>query len=149
VKARFRPKPPTSSEVAEFMTTYAGTRVRLVTASPEAPWLGGAARGLAIETIAPEQVFTLRQGKQRLIDTLDGRFRVRALGPALPLYALAPSSAANVARAVLGRFAKDAVYDRWLRTQQASLLANAICARDDVPSTGDVDLTAWAPFLGA
>jgi hypothetical protein len=149
VKARFRPKPPTNSEVAEFMTTYAGTRVRLVTASPEAPWLGGAVRGLAIETIAPEQVFTLRQGKQRLIDTLDGRFRVRALGPALPLYALAPSSAANVARAVLGRFAKDAVYDRWLRTQQTSLLANAVCARDDVPSTGDVDLTAWAPFLGA
>jgi hypothetical protein len=149
VKARFRPKPPTSSQVSEFMTTYAGTQVRLVTASPEAPWLGGAVRGLAIETIAPEEVFKLPQGRQRTIDTLDGRFRVRALGPALPLYALAPSSAANVARAVLGRFAKDAVYDRWLRTQQSALLANAVCARDDVPSTGDVDLTAWAPFLGA
>ena len=60
-----------------------------------------------------------------------------------------PSSAANVARAVLGRFAKDAVYDRWLRTQQQALLANAVCARDDVPTTGDIDLTAWAPFLGA
>src|SRR6476619_6657215 len=81
VKARFRPKPPTSSQVAEFMTTYAGTQVRLVTASPEAPWLGGAVRGLAIETIAPEEVFKLPQGRQRTIDTLDGRFRVRALGP--------------------------------------------------------------------
>ena len=149
VETRFRPKPPSSSEVAEFLTTYAGTRVRLVTASPDAPWLGGVGRGLAIETIAPEEVFTLRQGKQRQIDTLDGRFRVRPLGPALPLYALAPSSAVNVARAVLGRFAKDAVYDRWLGTQQQAMLANAVCARDDVPSTGDIDLTAWAPFLGA
>ena len=149
VKTRFRPKPPSSNEVGEFLTTYAGTRVRLVTATPNAPWLGGVGRGLAIETIAPEEVFTLRQGKQRQIDTLDGRFRVRPLGPALPLYALAPASAVNVARAVLGRFAKDAVYDRWLRTQQQALLANAVCARDDVPTTGDIDLTAWAPFLGA
>ena len=149
VKTRFRPKAPSSNEVSEFLTTYAGTRVRLVTATPDAPWLGGVGRGLAIETIAPEEVFTLRQGKQRQIDTLDGRFRVRPLGPALPLYALAPSSAVNVARAVLGRFAKDAVYDRWLRTQQEALLANAVCARDDVPTTGDIDLTAWAPFLGA
>ena len=132
-------KAPSSNEVAEFLTTYAGTRVRLVTATPAAPWLGGVGRGLAIETIAPEEVFTLRQGKQRQIDTLDGRFRVRPLGPALPLYALAPSSAVNVARAVLGRFAKDAVYDRWLRTQQEALLANAVCARDDVPTTGDID----------
>jgi hypothetical protein len=149
VKARFRPKPPTSREVAEFLTTYAGTRVRFVSSSPQAPWLGGGARGLAVETIAPDEVFTLRQGKQRLIDTLDGRFRVRPLGPALPLYAVAPASAATVARAVLGRFAKDAVYDRWLRSQQQALLANAICIRDDLPSTGNVDLTAWAPFLGA
>src|SRR3954451_1561347 len=148
-EARFRPKRPSGNEVGEFLTTYAGTRVRLVTTNPEAPWLGGASRGLAIETIAPAQVFTLRQGKERLIDTLDGRFRVRPLGPALPLYALAPASAANVARAVLGRFAKDAVYDRWLRTQQQTLLAGAVCARDDVPATGDIDLTAWAPFLGA
>jgi hypothetical protein len=50
---------------------------------------------------------------------------------------------------VLGRFAKDAVYDRWLRAQQRSLLRNAVCARDDVPSPGNVDLTAWTPFLGA
>ncbi len=149
VKVRFRPRQATGSEVAEFLTTYAGTRVRFVAASPEAPWLGGAARGLAVETIAPEEVFTLRQGRQRVIDTLDGRFRVRPLGPALPLYALAPASAMSVARAVLGRFAKDAVYDRWLRSQQQSLLRNAVCARDDVPSTGNVDLTAWTPFLGA
>ena len=51
--------------------------------------------------------------------------------------------------AVLGRFAKDDVYQRWLRGRQIALLADAVCARDDVPAPGDVDLTLWAPFLAA
>jgi hypothetical protein len=50
---------------------------------------------------------------------------------------------------VLGRFAKDDVYQRWLRTREAALLGDAVCARDDLPAPGDVDLTLWAPFLGA
>jgi hypothetical protein len=50
---------------------------------------------------------------------------------------------------VLGRFAKDAVYQRWLRSQQSVQLGDAVCARDDLPAPGDVDLTLWAPFLGA
>jgi hypothetical protein len=28
------------------------------------------------------------------------------------------------------------------------LLGDAVCARDDLPAKGDVDLTAWVPFLG-
>ena len=74
---------------------------------------------------------------------------MRALGPSLPLYALPPARAADVARGVLGRFAKDDVYQRWLRAQQSTQLADAVCARDDLPAPGDVDLTLWAPFLGA
>jgi hypothetical protein len=49
---------------------------------------------------------------------------------------------------VLGRFAKDDVFQRWLRTQENGLLAQAVCARDALPAKGDVDLTAWLPFLG-
>ena len=114
--------------------------MRLVSAQPLAPWLG-AFRGFAVQTIAPEAVFSLPVGKQRTLDTIDGRFAVRALGPALPLLALPPAQADNVARDVLGRFAKDAVYDQWLDTQEGTLLANAVCARDAVPGEGDVDLT--------
>ena len=73
---------------------------------------------------------------------------MRPLGPALPLYALPPARARDVARGVLGRFAKDAVYSTWLRAQETMLLGNAVCARDDVPARAEVDLTAWAPFLG-
>jgi hypothetical protein len=146
VEQRFRPPAATSSQIADFLSTYAATQVRLVSASPEAPWLGDAYRGFAVQTIAPDQVFTL--AKQATIDTADGRFTVKPLGPALPLYALAPASANAVAKAMLGRFAKDAVYQQWLKTQEEKVLDAAVCAKDQLPVAGDVDLTAWLPFLG-
>ncbi len=149
VKERFRPRPATAHQIADFISTYAATNVRLVSVDVPAPWLGGAQRGFAVETIAPKQVFSLPLGKAEAIDTIDGRFAVRALGPSLPLLALPSARAADVARGVLGRFAKDDVYQRWLRTRETSLVGDAVCARDDVPATGDVDLTLWAPFLGA
>ena len=150
VKERFRPQPPTSDEVAEFLTTYAGTRVRLVAATPNAPWLGGVARGLAVETIAPERGLHPAAG-QAAADRHARRTlpRAPARAGAAALRAARPRAPRTSRARVLGRFAKDAVYDRWLRTQQQALLANAVCARDDVPTTGDIDLTAWAPFLGA
>jgi hypothetical protein len=149
VQERFRPRPPTAGQIEAFVSTYAATRVRLVSVDPEAPWLGDAVRGYAVETIAPAQVFSLRQGRLAAIDTIDGRFHVRALGPPLPLLALAPADANAVARGVLSRFAKDDVYQRWLRAQEIRLLANASCARDDVPAKGDVQLASWVPFLEA
>lgn len=148
VEERFRPRPATADQIAEFIATYAATRVRLVSVEPEAPWLGDAFRGFAVETIAPSEVFNLPQSRRSLIDTADGRFAVRPLGPPLPLLGLPPARAQDVARGVLGRFARDDVYERWLSAEQGSLLASAVCARDAVPVQGDVDLTAWAPFLG-
>jgi len=148
VQERFRPRPPTDAQVAAFVSTYAATNVRLVAVDPEAPWLGDAVRGFAVETLAPNEVFALPTGRRAQIDTVDGRFAVSPLGPSLPLFALAPARARDVARGVLGRFAKDAVYQQWLRTREGSLLGDAVCARDDLPAEGGVDLTAWVPFLG-
>jgi len=148
VEERFRPPPATAAQVAEFLATYAATRVRFVSVEPEAPWLGDAFRGFAVETIAPSEVFALPQWRRSLLDTVDGRFAVRPLGPPLPLLGLPPAAARDVARGVLGRFAKEAVYERWLGSRQSSLLATAVCVRDALPVKGDVDLTAWAPFLG-
>jgi hypothetical protein len=149
VEQRFKPRPATARQIGDFLSTYGATRVRLVSLDEPAPWLGDAYRGYAVETIAPAEVFALPFGKRRAIDTVDGRFFVRALGPALPLYALAPSESRNVARGLLARFAKDEVYDRWLRAQELQVLRSAVCVRDDVPAAGRVDLTAWLPFLGA
>jgi hypothetical protein len=148
VQERFRPRAPSAAQIAAFISTYAATNVRLVSVEPEAPWLGDAVRGFAVQTIAPDQVFALSAGVRAQIDTVDGRFAVRPLGPSLPLHALPPARARDVAKAVLGRFAKDAVYQQWLRAQENDLLAKAVCARDDLPVAGDVDLTAWLPFLG-
>jgi hypothetical protein len=149
VQERFRPRPATAAQVAEFVSTYAATRVRLVEVDPDAPWLGGSFRGYAVATIAPDEVFALRQNRRTTIDTVDGRFTVRPLGPPVPLLALSPTQARTVARDVLGRFAKLDVYERWLRTHEIHLLANAVCIRDAVPARGDVELSAWVPFLAA
>jgi len=148
IEERFKPPAATSKEISDFVATYAATRTRLVSVTPEAPWLGDAFRGFAVDSIAPSQVFTMPQGKKTTLDTIDGRFTVTPLGPALPLYALAPASANAVARGVLGRFAKGSVYDNWLGTQENRLLDTAICAGDQLPTTGDVDLGSFVPFLG-
>ena len=149
VQERFRPRPASAAQIAEFISTYAATRVRLVEVDPEAPWLGGAFRGFAVETIAPGEIFTLRQNRTTTIDTIDGRFAVKPLGPPLPLLALSPIQERTVARDVLGRFAKLDVYERWLQARQIHLLADAVCVRDAVPARGNVDLSAWVTFLGA
>lgn len=148
IEQRFRPRPASSSDVADFLATYAAVNVRLVAVSPRAPWLGDVDRGLAVDTLAPPELFRLPTGRQASIDTIDGRFQVQALGPALPLYALPRSQATGVARAVLARFARAGVFEQWVRGQEAALLQNAVCARDELPTVADVDLAAWVPFLG-
>lgn len=149
VQQRFRPPRPTGGQVEAFLDTYAATRVRLVRVDRAASWLGDAVRGFAVETIAPPEVFTAPQNRSSTIDTIDGSYAVKPLGPPQPLLALSPHDAHNVAVGVLGRFAKLEVYDRWLRAEEIKVLAGAVCTRDLVPAGGDVDLTDFVPFLGA
>ena len=65
VEERFRPQPPTTSQIADFEATYAATRVRLVSLDEPAPWLGGTVRGYAVESIAPDVVFVLPSWTRR------------------------------------------------------------------------------------
>jgi hypothetical protein len=116
--------------------------------APRAPWLGDVDQGLAVQTLAPIQVFRLATNRSATIDTIDGRFTVRPLAAALPLFALSRPQAVGVAKSVLDRFARDDVFQSWLRGQESKLLDSAVCARDDLPAEADVDLTAWLPFLG-
>jgi hypothetical protein len=119
--------------------------VRLVEASREAPWLGGAARGWAVSTLAPAAVFALRG--PRTIDTVDGSFHVTPLGPSLPLALLPDLQARAVARAALQRLAKAGVYSSWLRTAESRFLQDAVCLRDELPTTGPTDLSPFVPYL--
>jgi hypothetical protein len=148
VEERFQPRAPSAASIAAFLSTYAGTLVRLVQVTPSAPWLGGLDRGLAVETLAPIQVFRLATNRTATLDTIDGRFVVRTLAAPLPLLAFPRAQAIGVAKSVLNRFARDDVFQSWLQVRENTLLTSAVCARDQVPTEADVDLAVWVPFLG-
>jgi hypothetical protein len=145
VEARFKPRARPAAEVTAFAQTYGAQPVRLVRVSPAAPWLGGAEKGWAVSTLAPERIFTLV--KPARIDTPDGVFHVRPLGPAVPLALLPAATGRAVAAASLQRLARANVYASWLATQERAQLAGATCLRDDLPATGATDLSAFVPFL--
>jgi hypothetical protein len=98
-----------------------------------------------VSTLAPERIFTL--AKPARIDTPDGVFHVRPLGPAVPLALLPAATGRAVAAASLQRLARANVYASWLATQERAQLAGATCLRDDLPATGATDLSAFVPFL--
>jgi hypothetical protein len=145
VEARFKPKARSGAEVAAFAQTYGAQPVRLVSVTPAAPWLGGADKGWAVSTLAPDRIFTL--GKAARIDTPDGVFRVKPLGPAVPLGLLPAPTGRAVAQASLQRLAKANVYASWLAAQERAQLDGATCLRDDMPATGATDLSPFVPFL--
>ncbi len=147
VEARFKPRRPAAGEIADFVSTYGTQTVRLVEAEPAAPWLGDARRGWAIASLAPDALFTIATGRNVRIDTPDGRFTVRAVGPAMPLELLSGAKAAAAARAALERLAKGDVYASWLKGAEQSVLRDAVCVRDTLPTPGAVDLSPFVPFL--
>jgi hypothetical protein len=142
---RFKPKPPTSTQITDFLTTYAQQPVRLVTTTRTAPWLGNALKGFAVSTLAPSEVFTLA-GAGR-IDTPDGPFDVTPLAAAIPLALLLRAQAVGAARVALERLARDAVYRTWLHAQEQSRLDAGSCAGDQLPTPTATDLSAFVPFL--
>jgi hypothetical protein len=145
IQAKFRPRARPRSEVDAFLGRYASFPVREVEVEPAAPWLGGEKRGWAVSTLAPDQVFSLR-GKAR-IDTADGVFAVKPLGPAMPLDLLPEAVRTKVARASLDAFARGDIYARWLAVRERAQLADAECLRDDLPTPGGTDLGPFVPFL--
>jgi hypothetical protein len=145
VEARFEPRARSAADVTAFAQTYGAQPVRLVRVSPAAPWLGGAEKGWAVSTLAPERIFTV--AKPARIDTPDGVFHVRPLGPAVPLGLLPAATGRAVAAASLQRLARANVYASWLATQERAQLAGATCLRDDLPATGATDLSPFVPFL--
>ena len=120
IQARFQPPAATPAQIADFLTTYANQPVRLVRATEKAPWLGGAAQGWAVSSLAPAGVFTLTG--EGAIDTTDGSFTVTPLGPVLPLGLVPRSQAHAAAKAALGRLAREKLYRSWLHAQELKRL---------------------------
>ncbi len=128
--------------IARFQQTYAETRARLVEVSQAVPWLGDRKRGYALEANAPRELFALsRPGR---VATADGIVKVTPLEETVSLGSLPPELARTSMVAALRSFAQADSYRRWLVGVEAPLLDEAVCAHDDLPQQGEVDL---APYV--
>jgi hypothetical protein len=138
VRARFRVRTPSLAAMTEFQRTYGERQARWVHADRPVGWLGGARRGLALETFAPRRLFALE--RRGVVRTIHGRIGVRPLGPVgalgeLPLFLARP--AIEVALARLGRMA---AYTAWLQQAERRALDQALCAGDELPQPATIAL---------
>jgi hypothetical protein len=147
IESGMRVGSPSSTDVSEYYQTYGESQARLVQTKTAAPWLGNRRRGLAIESTAPPQLFTIPQGSWTKVRTMRGTYEVRAIDATVPLgavpFALARSAVSNALR----QLAQDDRYERWLLGRERALVDQALCRRDVQPRPELVPLTDYLPFL--
>ena len=147
LRRRFRPAAASATEIAAYQTTYQDSRAREIVAKTAIPWLGGRAHGVALEELAPQRVFGLAPDATATVRTLEGTYRVRAVGETAPLGAF-PLALAQpaIAQALLEQGQEDA-FRTWIARKMTGALSRTTCARDDMPEAADVDLVDYLPFL--
>ncbi|HZG36778.1 MAG TPA: hypothetical protein VEY87_13120 [Gaiellaceae bacterium] len=146
IQRRLSVRAPAVPHLAEFQQTYGGVLAREVAVTPTPSWLPGG-RGLALGVDAPRRVFALAPGVTETVRTLEGVFRVRALGETTPLAGIPFGTARPaIARALRDSARGDAYHDRTARRQH-SALDRLRCIRDRLPAVGAVELTSFLPFL--
>ena len=138
---------PTAAEIQTFYQSYPDLSVRLITSKPQPSWLGSKAQGFAISQVAPDRIFTLKLGRATVLRTSEGSFRIKPLDDALPLGAVPLRKATPAIAAALRGFARGDAFENWTVSKQRYVLNTAICARDDLPQPGAVDLTSYLPYL--
>jgi hypothetical protein len=146
LERRMRARQPSTSEVSTFYFSYPDLLARAVRAVPAPWWLGNRERGLALEPIAPAQLFTIGTGS-RTVRALDGTYQVETLGEVRALGTIPFPEARGAIAAALRAFARRAAFERWTVARQTSALRTAICAGDDLPVVGTVRLSSYLPFL--
>jgi hypothetical protein len=134
-------------EVSAFYLSYPELLARSVEVKPAPWWLGGRTRGLAIFSLAPEQVFGLPLGRRANVRALEGSYSVRALGEAQPLGSVPFAVARPGIAAALDAFARRDAFESWTVGRQRLVLQRAICRGDELPAPGTVRLTGYLPFL--
>jgi hypothetical protein len=149
IESRLRVASPSAANVKEYYLSYGDTRARLVESKTRAPWLGNGKHGFALGSHAPPQLFTIPQGRWVKVRAMLGTYRVRALGPALPLGTLPLGVARAAIVNALKSLARGERYEDWLLNRERALVAQAVCRRDVQPAIGVVPLTDYLPFLAA
>jgi hypothetical protein len=120
---------------------------RRVKTNTPAPWLGDKKEGFALSSLAPGGLFDLPLGRATTLLTPLGPFKVTPLGATQPLGALPLESVRGAVSDTLRSFKLGEAYESWTGGQQARMLRVSICARDDLPAPGSVDLSMYLPFL--
>jgi len=138
---------PSEAQIEAFYATYPATPVRLVRVSPAARWLGGRTTGLAISPIVPNRLFTIASGQRTTLLAADGSYSVQPLDESLPLSAVPLDLARPAIRAALVAFARADAVEAWTEARQTAVLNQAVCRGDHLPQIGEVDLSAYLPFL--
>jgi len=144
---RFRPPNPTAQQINEYHETFSESQARMVEVKPRARWLGDRRSGLAISSLAPPQVFSLRAGKKVKIRTSDGVYELRPQGDTMPLGAFPIGVSRTSVVAGLKEISRRQLFERWFTRPLSDGLDNLRCARDELPGVAIVDMTTFLPFL--
>jgi hypothetical protein len=149
IESGMRVGSPSSTDMSDYYQTYGEAQARLVQTKTPAPWLGNRKRGLAIESNAPPQLFTIPEGKGRWtkVRTMRGTYEVKALDATVPLGAVPFAQARPAVSNALMQLAQDERYENWLLGRERALVEQALCRRDVQPRPELVPLTDYLPFL--
>ncbi len=146
IVGRLRIARPRSADVTHFRETFASALARQVEVSPAPSWLPEG-KGLAIATSAPQRVFRVAAGRWVRLRAAEGVFRLRALGAASPLGAVAAGEARHaILREIRGALRVEA-YSAWSIRKQKAAASRLVCKRDRMPELGVVALSSFVPFL--
>jgi hypothetical protein len=147
VAQRMRVPRPGGAAVANFYESYPDLLVRQVKAKPAPLWLGGRAKGFVLEDVAPQAVFGLAAKASRTLQTIDGEYKVRAVGNAQPLGSMPLAVVAPAIRVALTSFAQGDAFEQHTTKIQTAALATTTCLGDDLPAPAPVELETFVPFL--
>jgi hypothetical protein len=146
LEPRMRARTPSAREVSVFYFSYPDLLARAVRARPAPWWLGGRELGLALEPIAPAQLFAMGLGS-RTLRALDGTYEVDVLGDVRALGTIPFPDARGAIAAALRAFERRGAFERWTLARQEGALKSAICRADDLPAPGTIRLSSYVPFL--
>ena len=147
IQKRLGAAPPSASSIQSYYDTYSAAPVRLVRVDHAAPWLGNAKRGFALGSVAPPQIFTLKDGAKAKLRTMTGTFTVKVLGPTVELAEIPLAKARKPIATALVSLARATAYEKWLLYRQKAALDSTLCWHDLLPAIEVVPLTDYLPYL--
>lgn len=138
---------PRASALKTFYASYPNLLVRSVRVDEAPWWLGGKARGFALQAVAPARLLLLPTGLPARIWTSSGPVTATPLADPEALGGLPFALVRAPLRTALRWFSQGDAFDRWTAARQAAALQRTVCVRDDLPEVGAVELSPFLPLL--